>query len=525
MKETAESYLGESVKRAVVTVPAYFTDSQRQATKDAGKIAGLTVERVINEPTAAALAYGLDKSEGKEKKIVVFDLGGGTFDVSILEMAEGVFEVKSTNGDTFLGGEDFDVEIVKYIANEFKKKNGIDLMKDTLALQRLKDAAESAKIELSTASSTDINQPFIANNPSGGAPLHLNMKMSRAKLEGLVEHLIRRTRGPCEQCMKDSGLEKNEISTVLLVGGMTRMPKVQAFVKQFFGKEPSKGVNPDEVVAMGAAIQGGIMMGHVEGVVLLDVTPLTLGIETMGGVSSSIIDKNTTIPTKKEKIFSTASDNQVQVNIKVLQGERPMSLDNKCLGEFTLEGLAPAPRGVPQIEVSFDIDANGIVAVTAKDKRTGREQQITVQSDGGLSDEAIEEMKRQGEKYADDDKKKRALIEVRNNADQFLHQMKSSFDEHKSKLSPADASKIEEDFKALQDSVDEQNSSSEEIKAKLNALKQSTMKIGDAVYKQQQHKSDETGKSTAQSSDSEGESKSDKSEHVDAEYEETDKKK
>uniref|UniRef100_A0A6A7G1I7 Molecular chaperone DnaK n=2 Tax=Hirondellea gigas TaxID=1518452 RepID=A0A6A7G1I7_9CRUS len=513
MKQTAGDYLGEKVSHAVVTVPAYFDDSQRQATKDAGKIAGLTVDRVINEPTAACLAYGLERSG--DQKIAVYDLGGGTFDVSILDMAEGVFEVKATNGDTFLGGEDFDNEIVKYLAAEFKKKNQIDLMQDNLALQRLKECAEAAKIELSSTTSTDIKAPFIMMQPSGGGALHLDTTLSRAKFEGLVQHLIDRTRHPMEQCLKDSGFEKKELSTILLVGGMTRMPKVQEFVKNFFGQSPSKSVNPDEVVALGAAIQGGVLMGKVKDIILLDVTPLTLGIETLGGISTPIIDKNTTIPTKKDQIFSTASDNQTIVGIKVLQGERPMAADNKLLGEFNLEGIAPAPKGVPKINVIFDIDASGIVSVTAKDNHTQKEQRITVQSDGGLSAADIEDMKQQAKLHEEADKVTREKVEVRNNADQLLNQTKSTFEEHKSKLPPEDATKIEEDIQALEDALANDSIEIEPLREKLNALKQSAMKIGDAVYKSGQSEPSEKSKGD----------ESNETEHADAEYEETDKKK
>lgn len=511
MKQTAEDYLGSPVKRAVVTVPAYFNDSQRQATKDAGQIAGLTVERVVNEPTAACLAYGIDKAD-KDARIAVFDLGGGTFDVSILEMAEGVFEVKATNGDTFLGGEDFDMEIVRYISAEFKKKHGIDLMKDPLAMQRLKECAEAAKIELSSTTSTDIKAPFIMMQPSGGGPLHLDMTLTRAKYEGIVQHLVNRTKEPCEKCLKDSGFSKSDLTTVLLVGGMTRMPKVQEFVKEFFGKAPSKGVNPDEVVAMGAAIQGGVLMGNVKDIILLDVTPLTLGIETMGGVASAIIDRNTTIPTKKEQIFSTAADNQTMVGIKVLQGERPMAADNKLLGEFNLEGIAPAPAGVPKIVVSFDIDANGIVSVTAKDKATNKEARVTVQSDGGLSKDDIEKMRRDAEVHEAEDKKRRERVDLKNSADMLLNQTKTTFEEHKSKLAPDDVTKIEADMKSLEDAIADSSVDTDSLKEKLNALKQSSMKIGEAVYKGQQSQSSDSSSSNSSSDSS--------SEHVDAEYEE-----
>ena len=442
MKETAEKYLGQEVTKAVITVPAYFNDAQRQATKDAGKIAGLEVLRIINEPTAASLAYGLDKKK-ENKKIAVYDLGGGTFDVSILELGDGVFEVKSTNGDTFLGGEDFDNSIVDYLISEFKKDSGIDLKSDKLALQRLKEAAEKAKIELSSAEQTDVNLPFITADKTG--PKHINLKMTRAKLEALVEDLILRTIPPCKTALKDAGLNASEINEIVLVGGMTRMPKVISEVKKFFGKDPNKSVNPDEVVAMGAAIQAGVLQGDVKDVLLLDVTPLSsLGIETLGGVSTKLIEKNTTIPTKKSQVFSTAEDNQPAVSIRVLQGEREMASDNKMLGNFELVGIAPAARGVPQIEVTFDIDANGIVSVSAKDKGTGKEQKIQIQASGGLSDEEIEKMVKDAEANKEEDKKKRESVDVRNQADTLLHSTEKNLKEHGAKVSDAEKKAIED---------------------------------------------------------------------------------
>ncbi len=480
MKETAEKYLGQEVSKAVITVPAYFNDAQRQATKDAGKIAGLEVLRIINEPTAASLAYGLDKKANK--KIAVYDLGGGTFDVSILELGDGVFEVKSTNGDTFLGGEDFDNTIVDYLLNEFKKENGIDLKSDKLALQRLKEAAEKAKIELSSATQTEINLPFITADKTG--PKHINLKMTRAKLEALVEDLISRTIPPCKTALKDAGLTAGEISEVVLVGGMTRMPKVVEEVKNFFGKEPSKSVNPDEVVAMGAAIQAGVLQGDVKDVLLLDVTPLSLGIETLGGVSTKLIDKNTTIPTKKSQVFSTAEDNQPAVSIRVLQGEREMASDNKILGNFELVGIAPAPRGVPQIEVAFDIDANGIVNVSAKDKGTGKEQKIQIQASGGLSEEEINKMVKEAEINKEADKKKRESVDARNQADTLLHSTEKNLKEHGSKVSEADKKAIETASANLRNSL--KGTDVEDIKKKTQELVQSSMKLGEAIYKSQQ---------------------------------------
>ncbi len=480
MKETAEKYLGSEVKQAVITVPAYFNDAQRQATKDAGKIAGLEVLRIINEPTAASLAYGLDKKTNK--KIAVYDLGGGTFDVSILELGDGVFEVKSTNGDTFLGGEDFDNTIVEYLLSEFKKENGIDLKSDKLALQRLKEAAEKAKIELSSATQTEINLPFITADKTG--PKHINLKMTRAKLEALVEDLITRTIPPCKTALKDAGLSASEVDEIVLVGGMTRMPKVIEEVKNFFGKEPNKSVNPDEVVAMGAAIQAGVLQGDVKDVLLLDVTPLSLGIETLGGVSTKLIDKNTTIPTKKSQVFSTAEDNQPAVSIRVLQGEREMASDNKILGNFELVGIAPAPRGVPQIEVTFDIDANGIVNVSAKDKGTGKEQKIQIQASGGLSDEEINQMVKDAESNKEADKKKRESVDARNQADTLLHSTEKNLKEHGSKVSDADKKAIEDASANLRNAI--KGTDIEEIKKKTQDLVQASMKLGEAIYKSQQ---------------------------------------
>ena len=488
MKETAEKYLGQAVTKAVITVPAYFNDAQRQATKDAGKIAGLEVLRIINEPTAASLAYGLDKKQNK--KIAVYDLGGGTFDVSILELGDGVFEVKSTNGDTFLGGEDFDNAVVDYLVSEFKKDNSIDLKSDKLALQRLKEAAEKAKIELSSAEQTDINLPFITADKTG--PKHINLKMTRAKLEALVEDLIARTIPPCKTALKDAGISASEIDEVVMVGGMTRMPKVLEEVKNFFGKDPNKSVNPDEVVAMGAAIQAGVLQGDVKDVLLLDVTPLSLGIETLGGVSTKLIDKNTTIPTKKSQVFSTAEDNQPAVSIRVLQGEREMASDNKALGNFELVGIAPAPRGVPQIEVTFDIDANGIVNVSAKDKGTGKEQKIQIQASGGLSDEEIEKMVKDAEANKEADKKKRESVDVRNQADTLIHSTEKNLKEHGAKVSDAEKKAIEDASLAVKEAL--KGEDIEDIKKKTEALVQASMKLGEAIYKSQQGAKPESGK-------------------------------
>ena len=514
MKETAESYTGETITQAVITVPAYFNDAQRQATKDAGKIAGLEVLRIINEPTAASLAYGLDKKQSGT--VVVYDLGGGTFDVSILEVGDGVFEVKSTNGDTHLGGEDFDLRIIDFLASEFKKEQGIDLKNDKLALQRLKEAAEKAKIELSSSTQTDVNLPFVTADQSG--PKHLNVKLTRAKLEELVDDLLQSTIEPCKKALSDAGLSASDINDVILVGGMTRMPKVTEIVKNFFGKDPSKGVNPDEVVAMGAAIQAGVLQGDVKDVLLLDVTPLSLGIETLGGVFTKLIERNTTVPTKKSQVFSTAEDNQNAVTIRVFQGEREMAADNKLLGQFDLVGIPPAPRGTPQIEVTFDIDANGIVNVSEKDKSTGKEQQIKIQASGGLSDEEIDKMVKDAEANAETDKKKREEVDVKNQADSLVFQVEKNIKEHGDKISPEDKSKIEADLKDLKEALEKNDA--EVIKQKTQDLTQSSMKMGEAMYKDQQS----TEAPGAEQPQQENKSDENKNEDdvIDADYEEVD---
>jgi len=519
MKETAEAYLGETVTQAVITVPAYFNDAQRQATKDAGQIAGLEVLRIINEPTAAALAYGLEKEDGKT--IAVYDLGGGTFDVSTLEIGDGVFEVKSTNGDTFLGGEDFDARIVNWLADKFKAKENIDLRTDRLALQRLKEAAEKAKIELSSAATTEINQPFITARMEGGTttPLHLVETLTRADLEKLVEDLIERTIEPCKKALKDAGLEAKDIADVVLVGGMTRMPRVRERVKEFFGREPHTGVNPDEVVAMGAAIQAGVLQGDVKDVLLLDVTPLSLGIETLGGVFTRMIDRNTTIPTKKSQVFSTAEDNQNAVTIRVFQGEREMAADNKMLGQFDLVGIPPAPRGVPQIEVTFDIDANGIVNVSAKDKGTGKEQQIRIQASGGLADSDIEKMVKEAEQFAEEDKKRRAAAEAKNNAESLIHSTEKQLAEHGDKVSADVKGEIEKALAEAKTAVE--GGDTDDIQQKTAALTQAAMKLGQAMYEQQQAQAQQTGGEGA-TGEAGGEQPAGEEEVVDAEFSEVD---